>query len=241
MPISKPYPHIYRHNIEGTLEAIPFMEARKTSAGKRFIRSYDFLIRDLLHLLEYIEPEGDNLSTYSQRTFDLLLKACTEIDANCKQILRANNHPVEGADIIRFSDLNGPMKLSHYNVICNNIEFYDFFPFESFADPIRRQRIPSWYRACHDAISDREHYLSSASLSNVIESIGAVFVILSAQYGYCFEKVSSSQDNASTDSANFFHLQEIPSWSSEESYRFDQGLFHDLPFIYENHPIPEIP
>ena len=139
MPTVKPYPHIYRGDRH------PSVDNQETSVGIQFIQAYQILKRDLVRLFEFIEPCPDNYSTYSQRTFEMLLRACTEVESNCKQVLRANQHSTEDANIIRFSDLNGPMKLSEYIVCCPAIGFEDFSPFESFALTVRQDRSPSWY------------------------------------------------------------------------------------------------
>ena len=234
MPTVKPYPHICRNARR------PFMENQGTPVGKRFIQSYEILKRDLLRLFEFIEPCSDNYSTYSQRTFELLLRACTEVESNCKQVLRANGNPTEDANIIRFSDLNGPMKLSEYRVCCPAIDFEDFSPFESFACTVRQDRSPSWYRAYNQVKHDRAISFSSASLRNVIESIGAVHVILLAQYGPIGIEIGK-WNGRRVAPVSYFSLRASPKWSPEESYQFDWDALSSTSQPYAYHPVPQIP
>jgi hypothetical protein len=219
----------------------PFIETQKTPVAKRFLQSYEILKRDLQRLFEYIEPCNANCSTYSLRTFELLLRACTEIESNCKQVLRANGHKTDDATIIRFSDLNGPMKLSEYVVCCPAIDFEDFSPFESFGCPVRQDRSPSWYRAYNEAKHDRANYFSSASLRNVIESIGAVYVILSAQYGSDFDGGLAAWNSIRIGPPKYFSMRTQPKWSPDESYKFDWAALSSTAQPYDYHPIPQIP
>lgn len=239
MPTSKPYHNIYRHGPEPVNR--PFIESRKSPVVKRFLQSFEILKRDLQHIFEFIEPCTDNYSTYSQRTFELLLRACTEIETNCKQILRVNSHPVNNSNILRFADLDGPMKLSEYIVCCPAIDFPDFSPFRSFVHTDRNQRSPSWYRAYNEAKHDRANSFSSAHLKNVIESIGAVYVILSAQYGYHFDGGLGAVNGISAGSPKYFSLRSHPSWSVDESYQFDWPTLSSTTNPYDFHPIPQIP
>jgi hypothetical protein len=239
MPTTKPYPHIYRHGNESVNR--PFKESQKSSLAKRFLQSFEIIKRDLQRLFEFIEPCNDNYLTYSQRTFELLLRACTEIESNCKQILRANNQSVNDVNILRFSDLNGPMKLSEYVVCCPAIDFDDFSPFESFAHSDRQRRSPSWYRAYNEAKHDRAHTFSSAHLKNVIESIGAVYIILSAQYGYHFDGGLSAWNGISLGPPKYFSLRAHPKWPDDESYQFDWTALSSTNDPYDYHPVPQIP
>lgn len=239
MPISKPYPNMYRHG--NTAVNIPFIENRKTPTAKRFLQSFEILKRDLQRLFEFIEPCVNNYSTFSQRTFELLLRACTEVESNCKQILRANGHAVDNINILRFADLNGPMKLSDYVVCCPAIEFPDFSPFGAFSNPDRNQRSPLWYRAYNEAKHDRANSFSSADVKNVIESIGAVYVILSAQYGYHFDGGIGSINGILIGPPKYFGLRDHPSWSTDESYQFDWTSLSSAADAYDHHPVPQIP
>jgi len=239
MPISKPYPNIYRHGNNNVNS--PFVDSRRTPVAKRFLESFEILKRDLQRLFEFIEPCPDNYSTFSHRTFDLILRACTEIESNCKQILRANKHTIDDVNILRFSDLNGPMKLSEYVVCCPAIDFPDFSPFEAFAHAKRKHRSPLWFRAYNEAKHDRANFFSSASLKNVIESIGAVYIILSAQYGYHFDGGLGSISGVSVGPPKYFSLRSHPSWSTDESYKFDWATLLSTNKPYDYHPVPQIP
>jgi hypothetical protein len=239
MPIMKPYPHIYRHGNDGVNR--PFIENRKTALAKRFLQSFEILKRDLQHLFEFIEPCTDNYSTYSHRTFELLIRACIETEANCKQIFRANKNPITNANILRFSDLNGPLKLSEYVLSCHAFEFDDFSPFESFAISNRKMRSPLWYKAYNEVKHDRANSFSHANLQNVIKSIGAVYVILSAQYGYHFDGGVGAIMGIPIGPPRYFSLRSTPKWSNQESYQFDWASLSSTHDPYDYLRVPKIP
>ncbi len=60
------------------------------------IRGYHAIESDLRRLFEYVEPDDRNLSTFSTRIYEILLRAATEFEANCKAILSANNYSGPG-------------------------------------------------------------------------------------------------------------------------------------------------
>jgi hypothetical protein len=133
------------------------------------------------------------------------------------------------------------MKLSDYIVCCPAIDFHDFSPFESFDCSNRQSRSPSWYRAYNEAKHDRAHSFSSANLKNVIESIGAVYVIISAQYGYHFDGGLSAWNGIPLGPPKYFSLRATPEWSAEESYQFDWTALSSTGNPYNYHSVPEIP
>lgn len=239
MSISKPYPHMYRPGSDNVIS--PFKENRKTPTAKRFLQSFEILKSDLQRLFEFIEPCVNNCSTFSLRTFELLLRACTEVESNCKQIFRANGHSVDYMNIIRFADLNGPMKLSDYIVYCPAFEFPDFSPFEACSNSDRNQRSPLWYKAYNEAKHDRANSFSSANLKNVIEAIGAVYVILTAQYGHGFDGSRVTISGVLIGPPQTFGLRKSPSWSADESYKYDWASLSSSSDAYDHHPIPQIP
>ena len=111
MPLSKPYPHIYRH---GSARVIaPYYEAHKTDIGINCLASDEILEKDLKLIFEYVEPSEENLGVFSHRTFELLIRACMEVESLCKLVFSKNQVTLPpNANMIRYSDLEGAMKLS---------------------------------------------------------------------------------------------------------------------------------
>ena len=57
---------------------------------EHYTRAFIIIQGDLLKLFEYIEPADENLSTYSYRIHALLMRACIEVEAIFKAILKEN-------------------------------------------------------------------------------------------------------------------------------------------------------
>lgn len=189
-------------------------------------RSYQMLENDLKTLLEYIEPNDDNCKAYSHRTYELLLRAATEFETNCKRILVANNYPNSGnPDITDYYKINQPTKLSDYEV-----RFEAWSPKELILKPFAEwSRIHTlcWYQSYNNAKHDRNKNFKEASLENLFLAITGVFVIIFAQFGInvfnSFHRVNgfiSDEEDFLYDESSLFSIKE-PKWSESERYDFN--------------------
>jgi hypothetical protein len=102
MSLAKPYFRIWREGENTVFDDemwCPYIsDPRYCQERTSLCRAYKMLERDLEHLFEYIEPCDANNSTYSHRTFELMLRASTEFEANCKGILLANGYSSAGGN-----------------------------------------------------------------------------------------------------------------------------------------------
>lgn len=193
-------------------------------------------------LFEYIEPSQSNLSTFSHRTFELLVRACIEVEALCKLVFVKNNVVLNRPNIIRYSDLNQAMRLSEYEVSSNGFQHFPFTPFKSFSNPLRKERSPSWYRAYNNVKHNRTDKFSDASLENVIQAVGGVYVLLVAQFGLGFDhKLQLSFTGFLQDSPDLFCPRKLPQWSDSEQYQFDWENLKSSTQPYQFHPLPKVP
>ena len=62
------------------------------NSPEQYIRAFLLLQKDLQLLFDYVEPSEINLTCYSYRIHELLLRACVEVEANCKAILLENGY-----------------------------------------------------------------------------------------------------------------------------------------------------
>ncbi len=242
MPQPKPYPNIYRDGPGNVTEA--YRDACKSPEAIRCFASYELLKKDLRAAFEYIEPDKPNMDTYSHRTYELLLRACTEVEALCKQVFDKNGVDMRGkTDIRRYSDLEHPMQLSTYEIACYGFTCQDFQPFAAFANAIRDQRSPEWYRAYNDAKHNRMSKFDRASLWNAIQAIGAVYTLLVAQYGPRFDRAvhGTVVGVPFMDPPDMFSTRALPHWPNDERYEFDWNSLKGTADAYQYHPLPEIP
>lgn len=239
MAINKPYPKIYRHGPTATLG--PFSEDINTKIGINNIASYELLKTDLKQIFEFIEPCEQNKHAYSHRLFAILLRACTEVESLCKQIFAANGKSAR--NIIRFSDLEGAMKLSSYEIKSYGFMYPNFFPFKSFqSTTIRENRSPNWYKAYNNAKHNRSIGFANASLQNVIEAVGGVYTLLVAMYGLGFDHTlkMSWHHFQMVDTPTFFRAIDYPSWDADEKYDYNWEILKMEEERFQLHPLPEI-
>lgn len=97
----------------GVLDDSYLMDSDYVPDRVTLIRAYNTIERDLVRLFEYVEPADANLATYSHRVYELLLRACTEFEANCKGILNANAYAKSGNwNIADYYRINSSSRLS---------------------------------------------------------------------------------------------------------------------------------
>lgn len=205
-------------------------------------RAFQILEKDLIQVFEYIEPADKNRAVHSHRLYALLLRACTEFEANCKSILIDNQYLRDNgkqrgggnANINDYRKINQPTKLSEYEV---RIPFWSvesgstslktFKPMDSWD---ANQNL-NWYQSYnevkhnrHDQTKFKEH----ATLENVIRAIGGVFVILFAQFntlafnnGRKASSCSYEPDGWITPDNSIFMLKPPQSWEESDCYNFD--------------------
>jgi len=221
----------------------PYLEQWRSAEGINCLAAYGLLKKDLRTAFDYIEPVTANVNTFSHRTYELLLRACTEVEALCTQVFDKNGVNLAGrANIIRYSDLSRPMRLHEYEIRCYGFEHPSFRPFAAFVAPDRRQRSPDWYRAYNDAKHNRSTRFACASLGNVIQAVGGVHALLVAQYGPGFDHVMRLAPNGiPTDWPDLFRPKDLPKWPEAEQYSFDWDTLRHDKEPYQKHPLPEIP
>jgi hypothetical protein len=147
-----------------------------------YVRAFLLLQKDLQTLFEYVEPSEQNLQAYSFRTFELLLRACTEVEANFKAILRANTYSGRGNLTIEdYFKTDASHFLSQYEIR---------MPYWSGNGKIRKPFAAwaggthplGWYQAYNNAKHDRAGNLAEATLEHVIDAISGLAVVLASQY-----------------------------------------------------------
>lgn len=240
MALTKPYPKIYRHGSPNTLD--PFFDDSQSQLGRNNIAAYELLKSDLKEIFEFIEPSAPNFSAFSHRNYEILLRACTEVESLCKQIFSANGQNAE--NITRYSDLEGAMKLSNYVVKSYSFLYPDFSPFDTFSSTIPRQdRSPSWYKAYNKVKHNRNDNFSFASLKNSIEAVGGVYVLLVAMYGMGFDHTlkMSWHHHHMVDTPTFFRVLDYPNWTENENYSYDWNELKLETDKFELHSLPIIP
>lgn len=161
---------------------------RFAASPSNFVRAFELLQDDLKELFKFIEPSDANLETYSFRTLELLVRACIEVEANCKAILEANTYAghrdnlnINDFKIIEFSHF-----LSQYTVKLPYWSGSESIrqPFAAWAPTTGKdgQKSLDWYRRYNKSKHDRANALSQATLGAVVDAVAGLLVLLTSQF-----------------------------------------------------------
>ena len=192
------------------------------------IRAYQLLESDLMKLLTFIEPADANLLTYSHRLYELLLRACTEFEANARAILAANGYSKKGRwNISDYAKIELACKLSAFEaeVPIWRGSHATRQPFLAW-DGKRKASLP-WYqdynRVKHARFTDFER----ATLANVLDAVAGACIVLFAQFNFVVFNPNGVMSFYSTTASGalvhptvFFQIT-LPTWEPKEMYDFE--------------------
>jgi hypothetical protein len=138
-------------------------------------------------IFQYIEPDASHDKVYSQELRSLHILACTEVENQCRAVLKANG-VTDARNIHDYSRLVGPMRLTDWEVgLSTRPEYGKFNPFENWK---AGASLP-WYAAYNATKHDRDANLSASNLGNVIRACAGVYVLNLAQFGLGFREIGA--------------------------------------------------
>ena len=250
MGISKPYYRIARPKAY-----IPnyVTDHRYASDRLQLSRAYINIEKELRLIFNYIEPSEANKDVFSFELYSLLLRACTEVELNCKEIMVANGARPQGCHFTMtdYVKLEKSSLLSKYIVTYDNwrqknsntqeMEYVkkEFRPFSSFAQTI--SKAPAWYSAYNEVKHNREEKLENANLENCMNAVAGILVLLYSQFGAnCIATYGSTGvyvldfDNdydKQFDANIIFEIQppKLSDWNQSELYDFEWNNIKTLP------------
>lgn len=243
MSIDKPFFRIWRSSspIEEYLADDVYADGRS-----RLCHAYEIIVRDLLKVFEYVDPTNDNLNAYSHRLFELLLRASTEFETNCKRILCANGYPKPSGkmNISDYRRINAACRLSDYRL---HLGLWSppmlLRPFEAWAGPSGQ---PDWYQAYTHAKHDRLVRFSEASLGNVVRAVAGLLTVLFAQFGAFAFNPYQDQDMYVSDDEGFLWADTSifrmnpPAWSGDHEYGFNWTVLRQTPEPCRRFPFEQV-
>lgn len=249
MGISKPYYRIARPNA-----FIPDYVVDKRYASDRIqlSRAYINIEKGLRSIFDYIEPDESNKNTFSFELYSILLRACTEVELNCKQIMEANG--AKASSMKDYIKLEKSSKLSKYKAYYSNwrqmnteTDELDYItkelcPFKEFGESSPKE--PFWYKAYNEVKHNREKNLKNANLENCMNAVAAILILLYSQFGsQCIETYGSSgvyiQDagdyDLHFDADVIFKIKApgIDDWLETDLYDFGWGELKDTESPFE--------
>lgn len=220
-PFQAPCGYYIASSVDQSYLTHPEYASDRTTA----VRGYHAIESDLRRLFEYVEPDDRNLGTFSSRIYEILLRASTEFEANCKAILMANDYPGSGRWSMRdYRKIEGATRLSEYQL---KLSTWTGGP--KLIQPLQAwsngKSLP-WYAGYNSVKHNRVHDFGEANLKNAVESVAALFAILFAQFNvlaFSPNELVSSVDNWNgwlAHSNSMFWMKTPTSWSLEQCYGF---------------------
>lgn len=209
------------------------------SNARHFIDAYLLIEKDVKKIFEYIEPDDYNNNTYSFKLYEMLVRICIEIEANYKEIFRANQHHITQPTARDYCKIDLSHFLSKYEVKIeqwNGKSIKSPFANWSKIDLLynKGQKVRSvdiklpWYSDYNSLKHDRLVEFRLATMENMMSALSGLFVLLCAQF-YSIEIVANYsslivESYRSDDFENAFGdllLVRRPTLSAQERYDFD--------------------
>jgi len=194
---------------------------------EHYIRAFLILLKDLQELFDYVEPADKNLLCYSFRIHSLFLRACVEVEANCKAILKENGYGRSGDwNMGDYKKLERTHLLSAYEVKVPN--WSGTRATRSPFSPWASEGALSWYQAYNTTKHDRHSQFEEATFEHLIDACCGLLVLLSAQFetndfspGNTFLALQGPGDGMESGIGGYFRVRFPVNWPSELRYDFD--------------------
>jgi len=212
------YPRIWRgrHNPSRPFEGLTL--SPEPLYGGIFIRSVTSavsLFDELIAAFRFVEPDSANMCAFGHRFRELIILACTEVEANLRGVYVENFCPgtpeltPTTRDYVR---LKSPLALDLWSVGFKQYpEIASITPFEMWSEQAPTKSLP-WYSAYNAVKHDREGHFSEATLAHALSAMAALHIILCAQWGPgVFSRLEQNYPSP-------FFVRRAPSWSSADYY-----------------------
>jgi hypothetical protein len=163
------------------LEGLGQSQADLRSAEQRLL----LLIERLDDIFLYIEPTAQSLNAFGQKTRELLILACTEVEAQWKYYLdKAGITPTgQGFRTSDYVRLKSPLFLSDYEIsFPRHPSVTPIRPFVDWDAALPTQSL-QWYRQYNETKHDGLNHLSSATIFACIQAIAANIAMFSVRFG----------------------------------------------------------
>jgi hypothetical protein len=184
------------------------------------------LLNRLEDIFQTVHPCEETFSTFGHEIRNLLILACTEVEAQWKGILDTHNYESKSNHSTKdYIKLNSALKLCDYSVTL------PFYPWLSKVSPFKEWNIDKptksldWYDSYNKIKHDREEYFDEAKLIYAINAVCACYILLFAQYGIDIRYQRH-------EIPIYFNIVDYPIWDFTEVYTFPYKHDH-IEFEYD--------
>lgn len=181
------------------------------------------LREQLERVCRVVQPVRENWNAFGHELRNLLILACTEIEAHCRGTLLANGARAETTN--DYVKLCPAMRLDKYAVEFPHYPWLDAItPFEGWPvdAPTKSLR---WYDAYNAVKHDREREFARGTLGHAFEAIAGCAVMIAAQFGWVFGIRQQRTLNS------YFEFKARPDWQPNDVYAPQHvGMERRFPF-----------
>lgn len=174
------------------------------------LRQLEIILSDMSEVFKVVAPHSDQFSVYGHAIRNIIILACTELDARMQSILQSNGVKPEGKyfEMKDYYKLKEALKLNEYE-----LSFYRYGDLGSFSPFLTWESDEQlyWYQAYNHIKHNREKHFADAKLFYAINSIMAYTIIIIAQYGY-------RNDLWRETAGKIIHIDKEPKWDLEDFY-----------------------
>ncbi len=211
MAVNKPFYRTCRPFTDGTYfpkgEALYRLDANYAEYPEQYVRAFLYLQQDLLELLAYVEPADDNLTTFSHRIQQFLMRTCVEVEANLAAILTQNGYQEQKENKRKEDEQKknkqkksectkgigqGHLNMSDYRYvnISHHLSSYKVgIPvwqktakvWQPFKEWKKEGSLP-WYQAYNHSKHNIREALQEATFGNLVEAMCGLAVLISSQF-----------------------------------------------------------
>ncbi len=231
MGIKKPFHRSYReYSEQWNCDFSYIIDEKYAENPYKYIRAFKIILNELKELFEFIEPCDSNLDTYSLRIHQLMIRACIEVEANFKAILRENTFNTEENkwNIRDFKLVNKTHHLDAYKIGIPSWNGSKEKKFEPFSDWKNGETL-CWYQAYNKSKHDRAKNFEEANLRNLLGAVTGLLALLTSQFGYEFPprrpnlamQGGGNYPEEKFGIGNYFTVEFPDDWTDEEKYDFN--------------------
>ncbi len=181
------YPRIARPSAEHLQDAPGWCpDTRKEKNNVAIARGQLVALAGQLgRICQTVHPDRSTFTTYGHDIRNLLILACTEVEAHWRGVLEANGIQKNRYSTNDYVKLRAAMKLDEYAVAFPQFPWLDpISPFAGWGSTGRPTQDLLWYDAYNVVKHNREHEFSKATLEYAFCAVSACFVMILAQYGH---------------------------------------------------------
>lgn len=243
MPVNRPYRRTCRQFVDGEYaeggRSQYIVHPKFAESPEHYVRAFLLLQKDMQELFDYVEPADKNLSCYSYRIHALFLRACVEVEANCKAILAENGYARAGDwNMGDYKKIERTHLLSAYEVKAPSWTGTQALrkPFSAWQSG---GSLP-WYQAYNTTKHDRCSKFEQATFEHMLDACCGLLVVLSAQFerndfspGDSFLALEGPRDGMESGIGGYFRVRFPNNFPHDIRYNFNwQSLKHEAePFM----------